>query len=218
MLAIRRCAQFGASFIQGTVLGSPFVQKDSLLYFGVEHPLGVNGILTEDKTKAVCASSYLPAPKKTGKLNTGLSVVVGSVTEARQLRRSFQRYLEANRAHPSRPFLHYNSWFDFSSWQEPNASLQYRSMSEKICLDRVQRFGQELVTKRGVVMDSFLWDDGWDNQSSLWDFNQKTFPRGFDEVNERAKRYKVGTGVWVSPWGGYGEAKESRLAIAKAHG
>ena len=101
---------------------------------------------------------------------------------------------------------------------EPNASLQYRSMSEKICLDRVQRFGQELVTKRGVVMDSFLWDDGWDNQSSLWDFNQKTFPRGFDEVNAQAKRYEVGTGVWVSPWGGYGEAKESRLAVAKAYG
>jgi hypothetical protein len=63
--------------------------------------------------------------------------------------------------------LHYNSWFDFSSWQEPNVSLHYRNMTEAICLDRVRRFGEELVEKRGVHMDSFLWDDGWDNQTSL---------------------------------------------------
>ena len=41
--------------------------------------------------------------------------------------------------------MHYNSWFDFASWQEPNASLYYRNMTEKICLDRVERFGTRAV-------------------------------------------------------------------------
>ncbi len=35
--------------------------------------------------------------------------------------------------------------------------------------------GEELVRKRGVTMDSFLMDDGWDNTSSLWQFD-RDFP------------------------------------------
>jgi hypothetical protein len=88
-------------------------------------------------------------------------------SEASQLRREFATYIDSTRASRSRQMLHYNSWFDFSSWQEPNVSLHYRNMTEAICLDRVRRFGEELVEKRGVHMDSFLWDDGWDNQTSL---------------------------------------------------
>ena len=33
-----------------------------------------------------------------------------------QLRRAFLYYLERERAHPYRPFLHYNSWYDIA-WQ-----------------------------------------------------------------------------------------------------
>eukprot|EP00040_Diaphanoeca_grandis_P013569 m.68653 g.68653 ORF g.68653 m.68653 type:complete len:783 (+) comp23980_c0_seq1:243-2591(+) len=202
---------------QGTVPGSPIVVDPSLLFFSVEHPLSVNGVLQDSKGLAVCGTSYLPrvAP---GTMSQGLSLVAGSIPEASQTRRWFYKYIESVRAHPARPFLHYNSWFDFSSWQEPNASLHYRNMTEAICLDRIQRFGTELVGKRDVTMDSFLWDDGWDNQSSLWDFNHKTFPNGFDEIGAKAKTYGVGTGVWLSPWGGYGDAKESRLRSAKGKG
>ena len=34
------------------------------------------------------------------------------------------------------------------------------------------------MKKRGVRLDSFLFDDGWDNPGSLWEFN-KGFPDGF---------------------------------------
>ena len=34
------------------------------------------------------------------------------VAEPGQMRRSFLTYLERERAHPYRAFLHYNSWFD----------------------------------------------------------------------------------------------------------
>ena len=96
------------------------------------------------------------------------------------------RYIDATRASPARPMLHYNSWFDFASWQEPNASLHYRNMTEAICLDRVHQFGEELVRQRGVKLDSFLWDDGWDNQTSLWEFNHNRFPHEFDRVGAAA--------------------------------
>ena len=67
-------------------------------------------------------------------------------------------------------------------------------------------------------MDSLMWDDGWDNQTSLWEFNTTSFPRGFDDINAAAEGYDVGTGVWISPWGGYGSAKDHRLAAAQRLG
>ena len=33
-----------------------------------------------------------------------------------------------------------------------------------------------------------------------------------------ADKYNIGTGVWVSPWGGYGEAKETRIKFGKKDG
>ena len=55
----------------------------------------------------------------------------------------------------------------------------------------------------GAVLDSFLWDDGWDDTSTMWEFDTERFPRGFEAVATEAKKYGAGTGVWLSPWGGY---------------
>ena len=49
-------------------------------------------------------------------------------------------------------------------------------------------FGHELTEKRGVKLDSFLFDDGWDNHKSLWKFNDG-FPNGFTPVKEAADKY-----------------------------
>ena len=40
------------------------------------------------------------------------------------------------------------------------------------------RSATELHQKRGVKLDSFLFDDGWDDHASLWGFNSG-FPNGF---------------------------------------
>lgn len=47
------------------------------------------------------------------------------------LQHAFWDYLSDVRASPARPFLHYNSWFDFYSWQEPNATFADRAMDER---------------------------------------------------------------------------------------
>ncbi len=72
--------------------------------------------------------------------------VVG-VAPAGQMRRAFLYYVERERARPYRPFLHYNSWYDIS-WDD-------RRINEGQCLAAIRRFGQELVQKRGVRLDSF---------------------------------------------------------------
>jgi hypothetical protein len=74
-----------------------------------------------------------------------------------------------------------------------------------------------LQRKRGVALDSFLFDDGWDDPKTLWGFHSG-FPRGFSGVREAAARYGTAPGVWMSPWGGYGKPKQDRLTNGRSKG
>jgi len=135
--------------------------------------------------------------------------VIGLVPPG-QLRRGFLYYVERERAHPFRPFLHYNSWYDVS-WGD-------RRPTEAQCLAAVELFGRELVQKRGIRLECFLWDDGWDDPQTLWQINKKTFPNGFAKLLEAARKYDSTLGFWMSPWGGYGEFRNQRLAYGKQQG
>ena len=73
-------------------------------------------------------------------------------------------------------------------------------------LNRINAFGTELHVKRGVTLDSFLFDDGWDDPASLWNFHSG-FPMVSPTPQKAATSYGAGIGVWLSPWGGYGEPK-----------
>jgi hypothetical protein len=124
------------------------------------------------------------------------------------MRRSFLTYLERERAHPYRAFLHYNSWFD----------LGYHSpYTQAEALDRIHAIGEELNKKRGVTLDSFLFDDGWDDTSDLWKV-RADFKDGFKPLTEAAAEYGAAPGIWLSPWGGYATAKQQRLATARRDG
>jgi hypothetical protein len=186
--------------VVGSVAGSPIVAGD--LYLGFEHPL------SETKVTAGRATAWIDRdlPLRAGQSIT-YSSVLGIAREG-QMRRDFLAYLEQERAHPYRTFLHYNSWYDlgyFTPYDQAGA------------LDRVNAFGRELVEKRGVQLDSYLFDDGWDNHKSLWKFNGG-FPDGFTPVNEAAEKYHAHPGIWMSPWGGYSKPKQERIEFGKASG
>lgn len=172
---------------EGTVDGSPIVYKN--MFFALEYPLSQ---VEHDKS---CISSFLP------RLINDLSTVWG-VTPANQLRRGFLYYVERERAHPYHQVLHYNSWYDIS-WDD-------RKFTESECLDRIKMFGDSLITKRHVPMKGFLFDDGWDDNKTLWKFHPG-FPEGFSKLREAAGSYDSQLGVWLSPFGGYGNAKNSRI-------
>ena len=124
------------------------------------------------------------------------------------MRRGFLHYVERERAHPYRTFLNYNSWYDlgyFSKYDEVGA------------LNVINAFGTELTKKRGVPIASFLFDDGWDDPATLWQFNSG-FPNGFTRLKETAASYGTAPGVWLSPWGGYGKPKQQRVAAGQAAG
>ena len=186
--------------VDGTVKGSPVVMGN--FFFGFEHPLSVCGVKNEE---AVC-SIHRELPLRAGQTVTYSSVI--GVTPAGQMRRGFLNYVERERARPYRPFLHYNSWYDIG-YNNP--------YDEAAALDVIRSFGKELVQKRGVKLDSFLFDDGWDDPHTLWSFGAG-FPNGFTPLKAAAEQYGAEAGVWLSPWGGYDKAKEERLKYGRLHG
>jgi hypothetical protein len=182
--------------VAGTVRGSPIVQGSWFL--GFEHPLSLSAV-GGGRARVTLARQL---PLKQGQEVTYSSVI--GVTAPGQFRRDFLQYVERERAHPYRTFLHYNSWYDFSPFTEAQV------------LDAINAIGQELHVKRGVTLDSFMLDDGWDDHK-IWGFNSG-FPRGFRPVQEATARYDSAPGVWLSPWGGYDDARKERLAYAKQEG
>jgi len=186
--------------VSGTVKGSPIV--DGRMFFGFEHPLSWSRVNAGHAQAGI--SRVLPLQK--GQSVT-YSAVIGTADPG-QMRRAFLAYIETERPRPYQPFLHYNSWYD----------IGYENRySEADAIDRIHAFGRELVEKRGVKMDSFLFDDGWDNPNSFWGFNPG-FPDGFTKTAAAAKEIGAGIGVWLSPWGGYVEQKVERIRYGRAHG
>lgn len=181
-------------YMAGVVDGSPLIAGN--MFFALEHPMSQ----TEKKKNGI--SLYLPRQEP---LISSMSIILASVwgtTPPGQLRRGFLYYTERERSTPYRQNLHYNSWYDLS-WID-------RKMDETSCIDRIQTFADSLIEKRKVPMNTFLFDDGWDDNKTLWQFNSG-FPQGFSNVVQLAKKYNVRLGTWISPWGGYMEDQKQRL-------
>ncbi len=186
--------------VEGTVKGAPVVAAGNRLYAGVEHPMSLSEATASGFTCSLPRTTNMP-----NRVTTQVSAVLGFATPG-QLRRSFQLdYINRERARAYHPFLNYNTWYDIGYFTPYN---------EKDALATVKLIGEELVTKRGVQFDSFLFDDGWDDTTTLWQFH-KDMPNEFRELDKLAKSYKAAPGVWFSPWGGYGPPKERRLAAAE---
>jgi hypothetical protein len=186
----------------GSVEGAPIVA--GRFFLGYEHPMARNLVGSGNQVRC---SYERNAVLKDGEALTQTCVI--GLTPTGQLRRGFLAYIERERAHPYRPFLHYNSWFDIS--------CETRKFNEAESLNAIEQLGRELVAKRAVRLDGFLMDDGWDDNRTLWKFHSG-FPNGFAPLQEAAGRLCSSLGVWVSPFGGYLDAKEQRMKYGRQHG
>ena len=186
--------------VHGTVAGSPAVALP--FYLAFEHPLSASAV---DGGRVRCTLSRA-LPLRPGTTFRASSVI--GVARPGQLRRDVLGYVERERAHPYRTFLHYNSWYDIG---------YFNKYTEADALGAIAAFGIELVQRRNVTLSSFLFDDGWDDPRTLWGFGPG-FPDGFTRVRAAAARWGAAPGVWLSPWGGYGQPKQDRLAYGRAQG
>ncbi|MEX3980160.1 enterotoxin [Paraburkholderia sp. EG287A] len=180
--------------------GAPVVAGN--FYLGFESPLATSHV--EADSVSFTLQRTLPLQKNR---TLTYSAVVGVARDG-QLRRDFASCLEQERARPYRPFLHYNSWWDIG-YLTPYTQGQ--------ALERIETIGRELHTARGVQIDSFLFDDGWDDLGGGWHFSE-AFPYGFVPLREAAARYGGAPGVWLSPWGGYCGPKDERVKRGRAAG
>lgn len=186
--------------VAGNVKGSPLVFAS--FFLGFESPLSESNVVGGRAVSAL----RIGVPIAAG-YSTTYSSVVG-VAPPGQMRRAFLEYLERERAHPYRTFLHYNSWFDIGFG---------KPYTQKEALNRIHAIGDELNKKRGVTLDSFLFDDGWDDLGHLW-MIRPDFVDGFEPLTKAAAEYGAAPGVWLSPWGGYDKAKQARLVTARREG
>ena len=138
-----------------------------------------------------------------------VSSVVGLFAPGQQ-RRSFLAYSERERAVPYRPFVHYNDWYEVGIRLHDNDDPLKRT-TEKIWMDILKTWNQEMFRKRKTRMDAFVLDDGWDDFNSLWDFHAG-FPNGFARINNEAAKMGSGIGTWLGPVGGYGKSKNLRIS------
>ena len=179
--------------VKGTVKGSPAISGN--FYLAFEHPLS---------TAKVTDGALHCALPRTLPIRAGQSFrcsSVAGVTADGQLRRDFLAYVEDERAHPYRTFLHYNSWYDigyFSKYDETRRARPHSTPS-----------ANELHQKRGVTLDSYLFDDGWDDPATLWSFHSG-FPQGFTRMAKAVAEYNAGSACGFRP--GAVTASPSRTA------
>lgn len=184
--------------VAGRTDGSPVVAGD--FFFGCEDPhaqvsVDPRILFRLPRNASLRKGEVLP-----------LSFVAGVAPQG-QMRRAFLGYLERERAHPYRPYLHYNSWHD----------LHGSALNETNCLDVIRIFGERFIKPHGVVLDGLVFDDGWDDPKTLWQFNSN-FPNGFTPHAEMCAKYSTRLGVWLSPFGGYGDPKDQRLQFGREQG
>jgi hypothetical protein len=192
--------------VVGDVHGSPVIAGHD--YLGFEQPMS-DAFAWAGKAQLWMERKL---PLETGKSVT-YSAVAGA-TRPTQLRRDFAAYVERERAHPYRPFLNYNSWYDLGAVGTLSDQVTY---TQAQALERINVIGTQLVVDRHVQLDSFVFDDGWDDHQGDWKFS-RYFPDGFVPLCQAAKKYGAAPGIWLSPWGGYESPHAERVAGARKLG
>ncbi|MGM3176089.1 enterotoxin [Dickeya lacustris] len=132
----------------------------------------------------------------------------GTFAEKNQLRRSVNQFIDAVRPRPYKPYLHYNSWMDIGF---------FTTYTEQDVLGRIDEWNKHFITARGVPLDAFLLDDGWDDRTGKWLFGP-AFKDGFSKVRAKARNVHSSIGLWLSPWGGYNKPRDIRVSHAKEYG
>jgi len=202
--------------VAGRVDGSPVVSDT--MFFGVEHPASSSTIVGSDALRCSYPhhNAVTPAEPWT------LSSVIGAFPPG-QRRRGFLHYLERERAHSYRPFLHHNNgeqiglaYWEMIRLKKMAQAAEFRAGQEQIWRELIERVGQELVERRGARIDAFAHDYEWDDENLVWQFHHG-FPNGFKPLIEVAAKYKADLGIWFSPWGGY-PGKPARVKAGREHG
>jgi len=179
--------------------GQPLFGED--LFLGLEFPSSLN---TADEAQ-VTLGSYIGLNIPDAGYTSEPAVI--GVAPAGLVHQQFLDYVARMRVAPVRPFLLYNTWYDY-----PRLKMNHDNT-----LARVPDFQKLLLSKYGLHLDSFVLDDGWDDMHKLWVIDQARFPNGFHDLTAALKGIDSRLGIWFGPIGGYDQS-QVRIATAKGEG
>ncbi|MGQ9559699.1 MAG: hypothetical protein ACUVWA_04240 [Candidatus Oleimicrobiaceae bacterium] len=127
----------------------------------------------------------------------------------------FSHYVDDIRVAPPKPYLLYNSWYDVRAPEYTERPED--AMNEANVLRIVRDFKREALQKRGIRLDAFVLDDGWDVYKSDWVVRPQEFPRGLAPVRAALDSMGTALGLWLSPIGGYSH-RDWRIGWMEEHG
>ncbi len=189
-----------APFVYGSVVSSPIISDTFFII--PENPL-TNTVAYEGGVSQKIPQEIPLQANHTLSYKTYIGTF-----ETGQLRRHVNQFINYVRERPYAPYLHYNSWLDIGF---------FNPYTEKEALLRIDQYGKELVEKRHVKLDGYLFDDGWDNLKGNWGFGSN-FPDEFNKLKSASEKYHAALGIWLSPWGGYNKPRDTRVKNASEFG
>ncbi|MGA7722558.1 MAG: hypothetical protein WCA84_15410 [Ignavibacteriaceae bacterium] len=188
--------------------GQPVFNND--IFIGVEYPTVENEIAGGKVRCGYVAGETIK--KDVFKSHTS---VIGVSSSSAKLEQSFMDYVDDIKINGTRPYLLYNSWYDFRNPAVTNDSESI--MNDKNVLGRLETFKKFMFDKYSIALDAFVLDDGWDNYRSLWSIDSSRFPDGFMPLTNALKSMHTSLGMWASPFCGY-DNRSVRVKWGYEHG
>lgn len=139
--------------------------------------------------------------------------IVGRTSPGRELS-GFWDEVDRARPAPPRVVTLANNWYQLGF---------AGNMSEATVLAELEGFG-EVARRHRLDLDYYClddpWDGGWEPSAGLWGrLDPARFPGGLGALQATAQRVGVGgIGLWVSPFGGYFDRHDQRVAWGRAQG
>jgi hypothetical protein len=190
------------SIVKAGGFGQPLAlgKDEGGVFFGLEYPTSENSLkpVGIGKINIRCGQER---GERIGDSWIESEWVVEGLCPNSQVKLWFWKYLDKIRVAPLKPYLLYNSWYDVRAPEIVESPAQ--AMNEENLLRIIESFREEMVKKRGIKLDAFVLDDGWDVYKSDWVLSKEKFPRGLSPVKEALKRMGTILGMWFGPIGGY---------------
>jgi hypothetical protein len=169
-------------------------------FFGLEYPAAENSLEPVCKGKTALHIGQEMGLKINDTRIKSEWTVTG-LTPGTHVKLWFNKYLESVRAAPLKPYLLYNTWYDVRS---PEYTKRPEDVMNETNLMRIiNDFKREMLEKRGLKLDAFVLDDGWDIYKSDWVLRKEEFPNGLAPIRKALNDMGTDLGIWFGPIGGY---------------
>lgn len=192
--------------------GSPvaFTSGRAGAFAGIESPLAT-ALLSETGR----FSCYQVVGEKIGPEWQEYDSLVIGMSPDNYVKLWFKKYLETIKAAPAKPYLLYNSWYDVRSPEYTDRPEDV--MNETNVMRIINDFKREMYEERGLKLDAFVLDDGWDIYKSDWVLRPEEFPNGLKPISDALAELDADLGIWFGPTGGYSK-RQWRIEWMREHG